>query len=148
MRTPTPPPVVDNLGQAVPVVRVLAIFVALLGAATLAHALVTAAHRRRRDHATARAMGLTGRQLTASFGWHGATIALVAIVAGLPLGTLIGAVVWRLSSRNLGVLDTFAVPPVATSSTALATLIIAVLGAFTIAINARRAPLAASLRTE
>ena len=148
VRTPTPPPVVDNLRQAVPVVRVLAIFVALLGAATLAHALVTAAHRRRRDHATARAMGLTGRQLTASFGWHGATIALVAIVAGLPLGTLIGAVVWRLSSRNLGVLDTFAVPPVATSSTALATLIIAVLGAFTIAINARRAPLAASLRTE
>src|SRR5204862_2086617 len=92
VRTPTPPPVVDNLRQAVPVVRVLAIFVALLGAATLAHALVTAAHRRRRDHATARAMGLAGRQLTASFGWHSATIALVAIVAGLPLGSLIGAV--------------------------------------------------------
>ena len=39
-------------------------------------------------------------------------------------------------------------PPVTTIAIAVATLIGAVLGAFAIAINARRAPLAASLRTE
>ena len=148
VRTPSPPPVIDNLREAVPIIRVLAIFLALLGAATLAHALVTGSHRRRRDHATARAIGLTGRQLTAAFGWHSATIALVAVVAGLPLGIVTGAIAWRLSTRNLGVLDMFAVPPVATSSIAVATFVVAVFGAFTIAINARRAPLVASLRTE
>ena len=148
VRTPEPPPVVDNLREAVPIVRVLAVFVALLGAATLAHALVTAAQRRRRDHATARAMGLTGRQLTAAFGWHSATIALLAIVAGLPLGALVGAFAWRLTIRSLGVLSSFHIPPITTVAIAMATLITAVLGAFAIAINARRAPLVASLRTE
>jgi ABC-type lipoprotein release transport system permease subunit len=132
----------------VPIVRVLAIFVALLGAATLAHALVSSSRRRRRDHATARAMGLTSRQLTAAFGWQSATIATIAIALALPLGILIGAIAWRLSVRNLNVLDTFDIPPMATTSIAFATLIVAVLGAFIIAINARRAPIAASLRTE
>jgi hypothetical protein len=148
VRAPSPPPVVDNLREAVPVIRVLAIFVALLGAATLAHALVTSSHRRRHDHATVRAMGLTGRQLMAAFGWHSATIALIAIVIAVPLGIATSAFAWRLSVRTLGVLDSFHIPPVTTIAIAVATLSVAVLGAFAIAINARRAPLAASLRTE
>ncbi|MEO5838867.1 MAG: FtsX-like permease family protein [Acidimicrobiales bacterium] len=148
VRTPSPPPIVDNLREAIPVVRVLAIFIALLGAATLTHTLLTASHRRRRDHGTARAMGLTGRQLTTAFGWHGGTIALVAIAAGLPLGALVGAIAWRLSVRNLGVLDSLHIAPVITVNIAATTAVVAVLGAFAIAINARRAPLAASLRTE
>jgi putative ABC transport system permease protein len=148
LRTPAPPPIVDNLREAEPILRVLAIFLALLAAATLAHALVTTAHRRRRDHATARAMGLTGRQLTAAFGWHSGTIALLATLVALPLGIIIGAVAWRLSTRNLGVLDTFHVPPITTVFIAIATPTIAVLGAVAVAINARRAPLATSLSTE
>jgi hypothetical protein len=148
VREPSSPTVVGNLREAAPVLFVLALFVATLIAATMLHAIVSASHRRRRDHATARAMGLTGRQLTAAFGWHSETIALTAIVIALPLGVLIGAVAWRMSVRNLGVLDAFHVPAVTTLAIVIATLIVALLGAFAIAINARRAPLAASLRTE
>ncbi len=64
----------------------LAVVAALLGFGTLTHTLVTAVRRRRRDLATLRALGFSGRQIRATVGWQALAFTAVALVIGIPLG--------------------------------------------------------------
>jgi len=84
-----------DLVDGVRVVPLLvAVLVAALGTAGAAHALLLAVGRRQRDLAVLRALGLRPRQAGSIVGWHTATLALVAVVVGLPLGLVLGRVVW------------------------------------------------------
>jgi hypothetical protein len=72
----------------------VAVLVAVLAAAATVHALVLAVRRRRHDLAVLRALGLRPRQAGRIIRWQGATLALVGIAAGLPLGLVLGRLVW------------------------------------------------------
>jgi ABC-type lipoprotein release transport system permease subunit len=72
----------------------VAALVAVLAAAATAHALVLAVRRRQPDLAVLRALGLRPRQAGRIIRWQAATLALVAVVVGLPLGLVLGRVVW------------------------------------------------------
>ena len=69
--------------------------------------LVVVLRRRRRDLAVMQAVGFSGRQVLGSVGVQATTIALVGLVAGIPLGLAIGRTGWRLTATALGV----AAPP-------------------------------------
>ncbi|HEX3542836.1 MAG TPA: FtsX-like permease family protein [Acidimicrobiales bacterium] len=74
--------------------KVLALFLALLGIAALAHVLVTAVRRRRHDLAVLRALGFSPRQASSCIRWQATTVAVVAVALGVPLGILVGARAW------------------------------------------------------
>ena len=130
---PAPPSDVGYLSEVGSADDLLALFLALLGAATIVHAMTTSARRRRDDHPALRAMGMNRTQLSSAFGWQGLILAAVALVVGIPAGIIAGRVVWWLSTRNLPVLDAFRVPVLATGGVALATLGCALLSTIIVA---------------
>jgi ABC-type antimicrobial peptide transport system permease subunit len=89
----------------------LVAFLAVLTAAVLAHALVLVPRRRARDLAVLRALGLTPRGVVACVLVAAGTVALVGLFGGVPLGLLVGRVLWAETARAIGV-ATDAAPPV------------------------------------
>jgi predicted lysophospholipase L1 biosynthesis ABC-type transport system permease subunit len=89
----------------------LASLVALLALATVTHALVTSVRRRRRDLAMLKTLGFTRGQVSQTVAWQATTFALVAVLAGLPVGIAAGRWAWRLVANQLGVVSGPVVPP-------------------------------------
>ncbi len=74
-----------------------------LSAITVAHALVTTERRRRPEFALLKALGFSRRDVRSTVAYQSVTIALVALVLGLPAGLLLGRWMWRLSADGFGV---------------------------------------------
>jgi ABC-type lipoprotein release transport system permease subunit len=106
----TPPSRVGNLGQIGSVPRLLAIALAALGIGGTTHALLVATSRRQADIAVARAMGFTPRQAASSIRWQGMVITALAIVAGVPLGVVVGRLVWKQVTTGVGAVDLVSIP--------------------------------------
>jgi hypothetical protein len=83
---PRPPVDVGNLGRVGDLPPVLAGLLALLAASTLTHLLVTSVRRRRRDLAILKTLGFTRGQVSATVAWQATTLAVVALLVGMPLG--------------------------------------------------------------
>jgi predicted lysophospholipase L1 biosynthesis ABC-type transport system permease subunit len=81
----------EDIGT-VPVV--VAVLVAILGAAAAAHALSLAVRRRRGDLAVLRTFGLTPRQAGGVIRWQAVVLAAVALAIGIPAGLVVGRLVW------------------------------------------------------
>src|SRR6185437_3147609 len=71
--------------------------------ATLAHALFSAARRRRRELAVLKVLGFRRRQVSAAIAWQATVVAAIAIVIGMPLGIVAGRWGWRSFAAGLGV---------------------------------------------
>ena len=108
---PTPPASVRNLQRIHWLPWALAAAVALLAAAALAHALLLSARANRGDLAVLRSLGFTRRQVRSATSWEAATLALGALVVGVPLGLLLGMAGWRALDRRIGLDAPAAVPP-------------------------------------
>jgi hypothetical protein len=91
---------------------VLAIVLALLALATVAHALVTAVRRRRREFAMLETLGFTRRQVSASVAWQATTVAVIALAVGVPLGIVLGRAGWTALANDLGIVPEPVVPVV------------------------------------
>ena len=81
---------------------VLAGVLALLAIATVAHALVTAVRRRRRDLALLKTLGFTRRQVSAAVAWQATTLGVLALVIGIPIGVIVGRWTWTTLADDLG----------------------------------------------
>ena len=81
---------------------VLGAVLALLAVGTLAHVLVTAVRRRRRDLAMLKTLGLVRRQVLSVVEWQALSLAGVALVVGVPLGLLAGRWAWVLFASSAG----------------------------------------------
>ncbi|HJR19572.1 MAG TPA: FtsX-like permease family protein [Actinomycetota bacterium] len=77
---------------------------AALGAAALAHVLVTAIRRRRRDVAILKAVGFVRGQARRMVAWQSTFTVVVATAIGVPLGVIGGRFIWSRVADNLGVL--------------------------------------------
>jgi len=95
------PPELMNLRNVRTLPRLLAGFLALLAAAAVAHVLSTSVHRRRRDFATLRALGMTGGGTRAILYLQGGAIAIVGLLVGIPLGLAAGRIGWRLVTMRV-----------------------------------------------
>lgn len=109
---------------------VLAGVLALLAIATVAHALVTAVRRRRRDVALLKTLGFTRRQVSASVAWQATTFGVVALVVGVPVGITLGRWAWTTLADDLGTVAEPIVPALALGLGVLLVLVVANLVAF------------------
>lgn len=88
----------------------LAALLALLAAATVAHALIASVRRRRRDFALFTTLGFTSRQVSSTIAWQATTVAVVALLGGIPLGIALGRIGWKTLAGNLGTVSEPIVP--------------------------------------
>jgi FtsX-like permease family len=127
---------------------VLAGLLTLLAVGTTAHGLVTATRSRRRDLGLLKAIGFTRGQVSAAVGWQATTVALVALVVGLPLGIASGRWLWALLADRLGIPSEPVTPTLAVLLAVPATLLLLNLVAAVPGRSAGAVPAATVLRAE
>jgi ABC-type lipoprotein release transport system permease subunit len=81
----------------------LAAVLAILAVGVLANLLVSSIRRRRRDLAILKTLGFRRRQISAAVAWQASTVVVLALLIGLPLGTVAGRWVWSTFASNLGI---------------------------------------------
>ena len=142
------PAEVENLRQIDSLPYVLAGLLALLAAATIAHALLTSVRRRRRDLAVLKTLGFVRAQLRATVAWQASTLTAVAASIGLVGGIIGGRLVWTFFAGRLGIRAEPAIPLLLLIVIIPAALVLAnVIAAFP-ARAAARTEAAVVLRTE
>jgi len=119
---PTKPSDLADLERVGGLPSVVAGLLGVMAVATLAHTLLTSVRRRRRDLAILKVIGFLRRQVSATVAWQSTTVAIVAVVVGVPLGVAAGRWAWQLFADRLGV-----PPESSTPAAALAVLVPATL---------------------
>ncbi|MDQ1481484.1 MAG: putative transport system permease protein, partial [Actinomycetota bacterium] len=142
------PPDIENLQRVSNLPTLLAILFALIAVLTIGNTLVSSVRRRGRELAVLRTLGFVRRQISAILAWQATTVAIIAIVIGLPLGVATGRWTWLLVTRRLGLPDDAIVPGGLLTLVALIALIVANLLALAPSLLARRTAPATILRTE
>jgi len=118
----------------------LIVLLAVLGFAGLLHALLTSVRGRIGDFAVLRVLGLRRGQTRATVVWQTVTLALAALLVGLPLGSVAGRWAWLTFADGLGVADDARfLAPVAFLVIAAGALLVAVAAAVLPAAVASRA---------
>jgi hypothetical protein len=145
---PDVPPEVDRLRQVGGLPAILGGLLGGLAVLAVGHALVTAVRRRRRDLALLKTLGFDHRQLRATIAWQATTLATVGLIAGIPLGLIVGRFVWRLIADGLGVSTTATIPTLALLLAIPAVIALVNLTAFFPARAAARTRTAVALRSE
>jgi hypothetical protein len=88
----------------------LALFSAVLGCATVAHALITTVRRRGHDLAILRSIGFTRRNARFAIAWQATLLTIAGLVVGVPLGIIVGRAAWKQVAEDFPVVY---VPPIA-----------------------------------
>jgi len=78
--------------------------------AALGVTLGASVRRRRRDLALLKALGFAQRQLASAIAWQATVAAVVGVVAGIPLGVVIGRELWILFARSINAVPSPTVP--------------------------------------
>jgi len=135
---PITPTSLVNFGEAVNFPLIFGGMLAVSGAATLVHLLVVSVSRRRREIGLLKALGFVNGQIVACVAWQATTLAVVGIVVGVPLGTVLGREVWSAFANNLGVVPVSVVELWLLAAIVLGILVAANLLAVAPALAARR----------
>ena len=147
LEEPDPPSEVNNLEQIGATPWLLAGFLAVLGLAGLAHALIVGTWRQRHDMAVTRVLGLRPGQAAAVVRWQAVILAGLGTVAGLFVGAVVGRLLWRRIATSIGAIVSVDLSPwvlVLVPATVVAALLIGLPAAYR---AARRRPVDA-LRAE
>lgn len=148
VRTEQRPTAIDNYAAVRSTPLVLAVLLGSMAAATLAHLVVSAVRRRRRDLALSVALGMRRAQVLRAVVIQALLVANAALLVGLPLGLAAGRVAWSNFASDLGVVGTLRLPLGALALVVLAVELGTVAVALVPAIVAARARPALALRTE
>jgi hypothetical protein len=108
--TPAVPTALVSFGESANFPLLVAIVVAVSGIATLTHLLVVSVARRRRESGLLKTLGLVRTQLAAVVLWQAATVAVVGVAIGVPLGVAAGRAIWDAFAANLGVVPVTVLP--------------------------------------
>ena len=139
---------VMSLGDVRSVPVAVAIVVGAFGIVAVGHALVLAVRRRRHELAVLRALGWRPSEAAAAIRWQAFTIALVAVLVGVPAGIVIGRTTWGAIARPIHVLPDASVPLVHTAVVAIVAVVVALALAWLPSRRASRLRAASVLRTE
>jgi predicted lysophospholipase L1 biosynthesis ABC-type transport system permease subunit len=145
---PAPPAEIEKLRQVESLPKVLAGFLALLGAIALAHALVVGVRRRAGAFAVLRAIGFRQRQVRAAVAWEAGLLAFVGAAIGIPVGIVIARFAWARTARGVGVAVVDRVPVGVMLALAPVAVILAIAVALVPARRAAKLRPAEILRTE
>jgi hypothetical protein len=127
---------------------VVAAILGLMAGAVLVYTLLTAIRRRRRDLAILKTMGFVRRDVAGTVVSQAVTLALLALVLGLPFGVLVGRIVWRAFANWQGIPPVPTVDVVALALIGAAVVVAAALIALAPAALAARTAPADALRSE
>jgi hypothetical protein len=108
--SPQEPTELVNFGEVVNFPLLFGVALSLFGAATMVHLLLVSVNRRRTEAGLLKVLGFVRHQVAAVVGWQATAVALVGIVAGVPLGIAAGKIAWRLFATNFGVVPVSVVP--------------------------------------
>ena len=108
----------------------------------------TADCRIRRQIGVLKTLGFTRGQVVSSVAWHATTIAVLALVAGVPLGLVAGRLAWRAISNSLGVETVQSLPLLVIVALAAVVLLVANIAAFAPGVSAARTRPSSTLRAE
>ena len=114
-----------NFGESVNFPLLFGGLLALFGAATMLHLLLVSVARRRTEAGLLKVLGFVRRQVAAVVSWQATAVALVGIVAGVPLGIAAGRVAWRIFATNFGVVPFSVVDAAALAALAACVLVVA-----------------------
>jgi ABC-type lipoprotein release transport system permease subunit len=103
---------------------VLALALAVGAMVALGFTLSTSVRRRRRDLAMLRTLGFTSRQLRSVVVWQASVNGFVGVVAGLPIGILLGRWLWTLFARHIDAVPRPTVPVLSIVVVALVTMVL------------------------
>lgn len=145
---PARPTEVRDLAQLGSLPSVVGLAVLVVGITALAHALVTAVRRRRRDLAVLRTIGFTRGQLAGTVLVMALALSLGALALGVPLGLVVARLVWGAVAEGIDVAPAAVVPVPAVAGAVLGALVVAVLAAWLPARAAARVRPAEALRGE
>jgi hypothetical protein len=145
---PTVPVEVNRLRQISWLPLTLAALLAVLALLAVAHALVTSVRRRRPELAVLKTLGFDRRQVRAAVAWQATTLALIGLVAGIPLGVLVGDFVWRQVANSLGAGASSPIPTLALLAISAGAIVAVNVIAYFPASAAARTRAAVALRTE
>lgn len=123
---------------------------ALAGAAVaaLGLTLIASVRRRRRDLALLKALGFTQRQLAAAVAWQATVAAVIGLIIGVPVGTLIGRALWIQFARSIYVVPGPTVPVLSVVLVGVGALVFANVVALVPGRSAARTSAALVLRAE
>jgi hypothetical protein len=127
---------------------VLAGLLVLLAIATMAHLLVTAVRRRRRDLGMLRALGCTAGQMRRTVLAQATTLIALALVVAIPIGVIAGRLLWSATARWLGVPVLQVVPIGEILLVAAGAFVVGIVAALVPAFRAGRVDPAEILRSE
>jgi len=116
--------------------------------AALGLTLIASVRRRRRSMAMLRTLGFTGRQLAASLAWQATVAVGIGLLLGVPLGIVVGRLLWDLFASRIYVVPSPTVPALVIAAIALGALVLGNLVAAIPGRMAARTPAALLLRTE
>jgi ABC-type lipoprotein release transport system permease subunit len=89
---------------------VLAGLLAVLVVLTISHTLLTTLRARRRDLAVFRALGAAPRFVSSVVHWQATLVTLVPALVGVPLGLVVGRLLFVALADEIGAVDTAALP--------------------------------------
>jgi hypothetical protein len=116
---------VENLVRVGGLPYLLAALLALLGVGTIGHTLVSSIRHRRRDLAVLKTLGFVRSQVRATVAWQATGFAVLAVVAGIPLGVAAGRWAWILVNQGLHSLAAPVTPIFAVLAVVPATVLVA-----------------------
>lgn len=97
----------------------------ILAVGALGLSLLTSVRRHRRDLAVLKTLGFVRRQVSATVAWQATTLAVAAVVLGVPGGIALGRWTWRLVASGAGSVSPPVVPLAAVLLVVPATLVVA-----------------------
>lgn len=123
--------------------------VLLIGALlSLALSIGTFVRRRRHDLAVCRTLGFTSRQLSATVAWQAVLLVTPGVVLGVPLGLLLGKLVWDDFASRMNAIASVGVPALGIAVAVAVSYLVALLAAALRARQARTIEPATLLRAE
>jgi hypothetical protein len=142
-----PEEIVDS-HSIVAIPAVLGASLAIGAALALATTLVASVRRRRRDLAILKTLGLSGRQLGTIIAWQSSITVVIGTLIGVPLGLLLGHVLWNGFAEAIHAVPVTSYPPGYVALIAVGAVVLANIVAALPARIAARTPTAVLLRSE
>jgi ABC-type antimicrobial peptide transport system permease subunit len=148
MIAPTSPPEVNGLVDVEQLPLLAGAALAVLGVIATSHALIVTVRRRRRELGVLSALGFAPAQRRTVILGQATTITVIALAVGIPLGALLGRVVWSAIATSMGVAGDASFPLVLFAVGALGFVVVLNLIASFPARRASRLRVADALRSE
>ena len=139
---------IGNYARIQDIPQILAVVLAVMGAAVLAQLVILWVRVRRREIAILKTLGFVRRQVVALFAWQASTLAVFSLLVGVPLGIAAGRTAWALFANELGIGTSSLVPGTRIALLIPAVLLIALVVAAVPAWSASRRRPGTALRSE